>query len=135
MRICRYMRHLSTRAIFESLLRCLCSVTHSLFYSATSGVIEHRVKSMKSSHLKLVERIDMRPVAWSTSAPRYCGGVGYICFLCCPVARSRHAEASPRSARPHHSGTHETLLSKSVTLAIRGLPQSPSRGQHWSVCQ
>ena len=50
--------------IFESLLRRLSSLTgHILFYSATSRAIEHGDKPVKSSHLKLVERADMRPVA------------------------------------------------------------------------
>jgi type 1 fimbriae regulatory protein FimB/type 1 fimbriae regulatory protein FimE len=50
--------------IFESLLRRLCSVTgHSLFYCATSEAIAHQGKPMKSSHLRLVEHIDKRPVA------------------------------------------------------------------------
>ena len=39
------------------------STGHSLFYSATSGAIEHGGKPMKSRHLKLVESTDMRPVA------------------------------------------------------------------------
>ena len=35
----------------------------TLFYSATSAAVEHGGKPMKSSHLRLVDRIVMRPVA------------------------------------------------------------------------
>src|SRR5262245_4454131 len=42
----------------------MCSVTgHTLFYSVTNAAIEHGGKPMKSSHLRLVDRVDMRPVA------------------------------------------------------------------------
>jgi hypothetical protein len=58
------------RAIFESLLRRLSSVTgHTLFYSATSGAIERGGNPMKPGHLRLVDRVVMRPVASTGRKP------------------------------------------------------------------